>query len=178
MWLNPVNREKYPAYVLFPQCPDNGYWAYTNRPESFIPAEMPLPDQAAPAELAVMELLDSVMALPNADRSRIYVMGLSMGGMATYDIAVRYPDVFAAAVPICGTVNPERLPAAKDVNFRIYHGDADAVVPVEGSRQAYKALKNAGANVLYFEFPGVTHGSWHNAFNDPGLMPWLFNQKK
>ena len=178
MWLNPVNREKYPAYVLFPQCPDSGYWAYTDRPESFIPAEMPLPDQAAPAELAVMELLDSVMALPNADRSRIYVMGLSMGGMATYDMAIRYPDVFAAAVPICGTVNPSRLAAAKNVNFRIYHGDADAVVPVEGSRQAYKALKSAGANVLYFEFPGVTHGSWHNAFNDTGLMPWLFNQKK
>ena len=36
MWLNPVNREKYPAFVLAPQCPEGGYWAYTERPESFV----------------------------------------------------------------------------------------------------------------------------------------------
>ena len=33
MWLNPVNRENYPAFVLFPQCPESGYWAYTERPK-------------------------------------------------------------------------------------------------------------------------------------------------
>lgn len=105
-------------------------------------------------------------------------MGLSMGGMGTFDLAIRYPEVFAAAVPICGIVNPARLSAAKDVKFRIYHGDADNIVPVEGSRQAYKALKAAGADVEYIEFPGVNHGSWTPAFNDSEFMEWLFNQKK
>lgn len=178
MWLNPVNRDNHPAYVLFPQCPEAGFWAYQSRPESFVPVEMPVPAEPSIIECTVKELLDSVMTMPQVDKSRIYVIGLSMGGMATYDMAVRYPDVFAAAVPICGSVNPSRLPAAKDVHFRIYHGDADTVVPVEGSRQAYKALKKAGADVVYIEYPGVTHGSWHNAFNDPEFMTWLFSQKK
>lgn len=75
-------------------------------------------------------------------------------------------------------MNPARLSAAKDVKFRIYHGDADNIVPVEGSRQAYKALKAAGADVEYIEFPGVNHGSWTPAFNDSEFMGWLFNQKK
>lgn len=35
MFLNPVNQEKYPAFVLIPQCPTDGYWAYTERPKSF-----------------------------------------------------------------------------------------------------------------------------------------------
>lgn len=178
MWLNPVVREQYPAFVLFPQCPEDGYWAYLSRPESFVPDEMPVMQETSPVIIAVKELLDSVMALPQVDKERIYVMGLSMGGMATYDMAVRYPEVFAAAVPICGTVNPSRLNAAKDVKFRIYHGDADNVVPVAGSREAYKALKAAGADVTYLEFPGVNHGSWHNAFNDHDFLLWLFSQKK
>ena len=112
------------------------------------------------------------------EKQRIYIMGLSMGAMATYDLTIRYPELYAAAIPICGTVNASRLKAAKDVKFRIFHGDADNVGPVSGSRQAYKALKAAGADVEYIEFPGVTHGSWNPAFTQPDFMKWLFSQKK
>ena len=92
--------------------------------------------------------------------------------------SVRFPDTFAAAVPICGTVNPVRLADAANVRFRIFHGDADNVVPVEGSREAYRALKNLGAEVEYIEFPGCNHGSWNPAFNYPGFMEWIFAQRK
>lgn len=147
MFLNPVNREKYPAFVLFPQCPESGYWAYENRPQSFIPTQMPVGKEMPSVFQAVKELLDMYLANPQVDKSRIYIMGLSMGAMGTYDMVSRFPDIFAAAVPICGTVNPTRLSAARNVAFRIFHGDADDVVPVAGSRQAYKALKAAGASV-------------------------------
>ena len=121
---------------------------------------------------------EKYLAMPEVDKKRIYIVGLSMGAMGTYDLVVRYPEIFAAALPICGSVNPDRLPAAKEVKFRIFHGDADDVVTVEGSREAYKALKAAGAKVEYIEFPGCNHGSWNPAFNYPGFMEWLFKQKK
>lgn len=149
MFLNPVNREKYPAFVLFPQCPESGYWAYENRPQSFIPTQMPVGKEMPSVFQAVKELLDMYLANPQVDKSRIYIMGLSMGAMGTYDMVSRFPDIFAAAVSICGTVNPTRLSAARNVAFRIFHGDADDVVPVAGSRQAYKALKAAGASRVY-----------------------------
>ena len=82
------------------------------------------------------QLLDTYLAMPEVDKKRIYIVGLSMGAMGTYDLVVRYPEIFAAAVPICGSVNPDRLPVAKEVKFRIFHGDADDVVTVEGSREA------------------------------------------
>jgi predicted peptidase len=116
--------------------------------------------------------------MPQVDKKRIYVIGLSMGAMGTYDLTIRYPELFAAAIPICGIVNADRLKAAKKVKFRIFHGDADNVVPVSGSRRAYKALKSAGADVEYFEFPGVGHVSWNEAFNRTDFMSWLFRQKK
>lgn len=178
MWLNPVNREKYPAFILAPQCPETGYWAYTERPSSFAPADMPLEVPVSPIFRTLKELLDFYLAMPQIDKDRIYVMGLSMGGMGTFDMAVRYPEIFAAAIPVCGTVNPARLKAGKSVKFRIFHGDADNVVTPEGSRAAYRALKAIGADVEYIEFPGCNHGSWNPAFNYPDFMEWLFNQKK
>ena len=101
-----------------------------------------------------------------------------MGGMATFDMIARFPELFAAAVPICGAVDPSRLDDMKGVKIRIYHGDADTVVPIECSRKAYRALKKAGADVKLFEFPGCGHGSWNPAFNQPDFMEWLFKQKK
>ena len=178
MWLNPVNRENYPAFVLVPQCPESGYWAYTDRPSSFEPDQMPSDIPLSPVFRTLKELIDNYLAMPQVDKKRVYVIGLSMGAMGTYDLAIRYPEIFAAAIPICGTVNPTRLSAAKDVKFRIFHGDADTVVPVSGSRQAYKALKAVGADIEYIEFPGVTHGSWNPAFTQLDFMSWLFSQKK
>lgn len=178
MFLNPVNREKHPAFVLVPQCPVSGYWAYMERPASFMPGEMPLDAPLTPVFRTVKDLLDTYLAMPQVDKNRVYIIGLSMDGMGTFDMAIRYPEIFAAAVPICGTVNPARLKAAKQVKFRIFHGDADNVVTPEGSRAAYRALKAAGADVEYIEFPGCNHGSWNPAFNYPGFMEWIFSQKK
>lgn len=178
MFENPVNREAYPAYVIFPQCPENGYWAYHKRPDSFQPDSMPLLTAPTPLINGVRELLEQYRNRPDIDTDRIYIIGMSMGAMATYDLTGRYPEVFAAAIPICGTVNPKRLEKSEDVNFRIYHGDADDIVPVNGSRKAYLKLKEIGANVEYIEMPGINHGSWTPAFNQADFMQWLFSQRK
>ncbi len=176
MFLNPVNRDKYPAFVIFPQCPEGKFWAYSRYPKSF--TDLEAEEEMPPVFRAVKELLDAYLVNPLVDKSRIYIMGLSMGGMGTYDMVSRFPEIFAAAIPICGAVQPGRLASAKDVKFRIFHGDADKAVPVEGSRSAYRELKEVGADVEYIEFPGCDHNSWDPAFNRPDFMEWLFAQKR
>lgn len=177
MFLNPVYREKYLAYVIFPQCPAGVSGAYHKPLETLRPDGMPENPPIAPIMQTLKELIDSYIALPSVDRRRIYIMGISMGGMATFDMVCRFPDTFAAAIPICGSVNPKRLISAKDVSFRLFHGDADKAVTTEGSREAYKALRAMGADVEYIEFAGCTHNSWNPAFNYPDFMEWLFKQK-
>ena len=172
----PQHRENFPAYVIFPQCPKEKYWAFPGRPSSF--TDMNAEKTITPILLAVKELIDKYLENPAIDASRVYIMGLSMGGMATFDLVSRYPEIFAAAIPICGAADTSRLASAKDVKWRIYHGDADPVVPVEASRAAYRALKEAGIKVEYTEFPGCAHASWTPAFNQPDFMKWLFKQKK
>lgn len=125
------------------------------------------------------ELLDNLLENYPIDTKRIYIVGLSMGGMGTLDMVCRFPDLFAAAIPICGGINTKRFNNfTSETAFRIFHGDADSVVPVQFSREAYLALKTKGIYVEYFEFPGVNHGSWEPAFNRPDFMSWLFQQSK
>lgn len=179
MLTNPVNREKYPAVVLFPQCPAEEYWCFDKKPATYFPDSFP-ENPPLPQPLArVTELLHTYLTSGYIDTDRIYIIGLSMGGMGTFDMICRNPGLFAAAVPICGIVNPERLKKARiRTAVRIFHGDADPVVPVEGSRRAYSALKEAGVRVEYEEFPGCGHDSWNPAFNRPDFLSWLFRQSK
>lgn len=172
---NPANVDKYPAFVVFPQCSDKA-WTERYTPQTFMPGA-PTP-HISRMEEAVVSMVRSLMASYPIDPSRVYIVGLSMGGIATYDLACRYPELFAAAVPICGAVNPERLTEAKDVNFMIFHGEDDDEIPSICSREAYKTLNAAGANVDYIEFAGMGHDCWSSAFNYPTLLPWLFSQSK
>lgn len=175
LFSNPSNVNKYPAFVIFPQCREKS-WISTNDSRVFMPgAETPAISES---EQMVVDLVKDVINNNPVNPSRVYIVGLSMGAIAAYDLTCRFPELFAAAVPICGAVNPERLADAKDVNFMIFHGEEDEEVPNLCSREAYKALTAAGAEVEYIEFAGLGHDCWSSAFNYPTLLPWLFSQTK
>jgi len=179
MFTNPVNRERYPSFVLFPQCPAEQYWTFDKRPDDYSTDVFESNPPITSTLTSVIELIEWYIANMPVDTRRIYLIGLSMGGMATFDLACRYPDLFAAAVPICGGVNVSRLAnTAGKVSFRIFHGDADTVVPVDFSRRAYTELTKHNAKIEYFEFPGAGHDSWTPAFNRDDFMKWIYRQKK
>jgi predicted peptidase len=176
MFLNPLNREKYPAFVIFPQCPKNELWAYERVPKNF--DKLPYPDKMNRSMQLVKEVLDKYLQMPEVDKDRVYVMGSSMGGVGTYEIVSRYPEIFAAAVPLCGAIAPGHLGGAKDVKFRIYHGDDDTTVPVECARRVYRELRSIGAEFEYIEYPGGKHGIGSMTFTRPDFMEWIFAQRR
>ncbi len=177
LFTNPLNRAKFPAIVIFPQCPKKGYWAPIHDREngfSYVNTKKP----TEPMQL-VIRLIKDIQKTDAVDTKRMYVTGLSMGGMGTYDLVCRYPRMFAAAVPICGGVSIERLKKIKKMPLRIYHGAADNVVSPEHSRNAYIELKALGSqNIELFVFPGVGHDSWNSAFKQEDFLGWIFSNKK
>lgn len=125
-----------------------------------------------------LAMLDEVMKEYKIDPKRQYLTGLSMGGMGTWSIATAMPDRFAAIVPICGRGDPKMAEKLKDLPCWAFHGDADPTVNVSGSRDMIEAIKKAGGNPKYTEYPKVGHNSWDMAYGTDELYKWLLEQKK
>jgi len=180
LFADSTHRRNFPAIVAFPQCPKNDYWAKVevtrneatnNRTFGFLPEEAPTHSMSL-----VMAWLSNMTQQPYVDENRIYVGGLSMGGMGTFDIVTRMPRMFAAAFPICGGSDPDAAYRyARQVPFWIFHGDADNVVNPEYARVMTKAISDHGGRVKLTMYEGVGHNSWDAAFIEPKLLPWIFS---
>ena len=175
-------RSKYPAFVIFPQCPRGDTWSrYQRDRQNDSLGGLRFASELPPSKTLnlTMALLDSLAATGKINTRRIYVGGLSMGGMGTFEILWRKPGFFAAAFPICGGGDPEKVDLyAKKFPIWVFHGDADQSVRVANSRLMVNALRKEGAKIKYSEYPGVAHNSWDNAFAEPDLMEWLMKQRK
>lgn len=171
----------YPAIVIAPQCPSGSYWANVERHdlEGKLMFNFGFSDYATPPMVTLQALINNWLLSGKVDTNRVYVGGLSMGGMGTLELLWRMPDTFAAAFAICGGSNIDKLSLyANNTALWLFHGDADAVVPVQCSRDIYSQLKKLGGDVKYTEYQGVNHNSWDNAFNEKALVPWLFEKQK
>lgn len=126
---------------------------------------------------AVLELLWEIEDEFSTDIDRYYITGLSMGGFGTWDMIMRYPEVFAAAVPICGGADPSYAAEICDMPIYTIHGSADPTVPVAGTRAMVEALKAQGSPVIYQELEGEGHGVWNWAAQNADVWEWLFSQK-
>jgi predicted peptidase len=164
------NREKYPCFLIAPQCPKGQRWANWS--------ERKLVDQPTEPMRLVIALLAQAQKEYPIDPQRIYVTGLSMGGYGTWDLISRYPDQFAAAVPICGGGDEGQAAKIAQIPIWVFHGAKDPAVKVERSRTMVAALKKAGGHPKYTEYPDVEHDSWVPAYKDAEMMEWLFAQKK
>jgi predicted peptidase len=181
LFLDPENRKKFPAIVIFPQCPSNSFWASITVDTTVKPRVLAF-DYTREANwplTAANELVQKVTSEEAVDQRRIYVAGLSMGGMGTFETVYRYPNLYAAALPICGGADLKSYSNwTGKTPFWIFHGDADPVVTVKLSRDAHEKLKSIKAKVKYTEYPGVNHNSWDSAFAEPAFLKWMFQQKK
>lgn len=126
----------------------------------------------------VLELIASLQKEYRIDPKRLYITGLSMGGYGTWDVLARYPDLFAAAVPICGGGDESTAARIAKIPIWAFHGALDTAVKVERSRNLIAALEKAGGKPLYTEYPDEAHASGVPAYRAPVMMEWLFAQKK
>jgi len=171
------NRATYPCFIMAPQCPslDIAWSSFPGFPNSIA-----TPDDPPTAIAAVIALIDSLRNCDSIkiDDNRIYVTGFSLGGEGTFDILTRRPDLFAAAMPICGIGDTAKAYLYKDIPLWIFHGALDEINSVIYSQMIVAVLKSLEANPKYTEYPDLGHTCWNTAYSDSGLIPWLFSQNK
>ena len=179
-FLSEENRTTYPCHVFFPQCPDTIKWVnypYFNPQYDLSSAPSYVMDQ-------LVQLVNWISLQKNVDPTRIYIMGLSMGGFATWELAFRQSDKIAAVVPICGGGDPRHAGVFMTIPSRMYHGEKDLIISVQQSLIVQNAILQQQAetgNTASHELillPDYDHNSWDAAFADKQLLPWLFDQRK
>ena len=167
--------ERFPALVVMPQAPRDSFWS-------------------GPPGDAAIAALDRTCEEFNADATRIYLTGLSMGGHGSWHLAYHHTGRFAAALVICGfagdrpnrpslvppgegTAHQRMAARIKKLPIWIVHGEADSLVPVADSRLMAEALRAADAYVHYTELPGTDHDSWTPTYASESIIHWLFAQR-
>ncbi len=166
-------QEKYPCFLLAPQCPRNMNWSSPARA-----ADSPDNNDQNLLDQIHQMILDISRKYP-IDKRRIYITGYSMGGFGTWSMIARYPDLFAAAVPICGGGNTNTVSGFVHLPIWVAHGTRDEIVPVTSSRDMVDAFCKAGGNPIYQELEGIKHDSWTATYAiDGGMFDWLFQQRK
>jgi predicted peptidase len=174
-----ASQTQYPCFVLVPQCPTHLYnqpILWTGERERMHSLKL-APEAAIPLRTA-LELTITIEEKFPIDRDRIYVTGISMGGFASWEALIRYPQKFAAAIPVCGGGDVNYADRIKDILIWAFHGADDSTVPVQCSRSMIEMIRKAGGNPRYTEYPGVGHNSWDLAYAEPELLSWLFSQVK
>ena len=171
---SPLNRKQFPCYVLVPQCANKFRW---------VEVDWKLPSHVQPDIPSVylkrtMLLLDSLVKKLNIDTNKIYITGLSMGGFGIWDAISRWPNKFAAAVPVCGGGDTAKASTIKDIPIWAFHGSNDKVVMTSRSRDMIDAIKKAGGNPKYTEYLETGHDAWKKAYIDQKMFFWLFSQSK
>ena len=192
-WADPVNQMKYPCFVLAPQCPSTGTWQDGSA-------------TITPPLATANSILDSLAVEFSIDTNRRYVTGLSMGGFGTWDLITRFPDRFAAAIPMSGGWDASLASAIARVPIWNFHGALDATVPVQWSRDIIEGLRSIGreviythchngncaglpdstiamevrahADLFYTEYQNGGHVIWDQSYDYPYLFPWVFDKFK
>lgn len=155
----------FPFIIISPQCPANERWS----------------------DDVLIALLDNVIAQHNVDTNRIYLTGLSMGGFASWSLAAKYPERFAAVAPICGggttidllLTSKTKRDAIKTLPIWAFHGGKDPVVPLAESEKMLAGFKRAGCKETELTvYPNAGHDSWTETYNNPKLYEWFLNHQR
>jgi predicted peptidase len=137
--------------VVSPQCPWGKNWA---------------------SEDWFNPVYDEVATKLRVDDSRIYLIGMSMGGFGTWEIANRMPERFAAISPMCGGANVKWVEQLSKIPTWVFHGTADRQIPISRSEVMVKALEKLKADVKFTRLVNQGHDI-SKQFNSDELYRWL-----
>ena len=125
----------------------------------------------------INDLLEWTVQHYAIDTTRVYVLGMSLGGYGTMDFVAAYPDKVAAAMALCGGCSVKEPEGLGRVPLWIMHGTADRAVPIAQSKRVVDYLQQSGNDKLlrYDWIKGGNHGIPARLFYMQKTYDWLFS---
>ena len=118
---------------------------------------------------------DYITGLDYVDKNRFYLVGNSMGGYGTWQLAMSRPELFAAIVPICGGGMYWNAGRLCNVPVWAFHGEDDANVLCEESVKMVDAVNKKGGNARLTVYPNTKHNCWTATYSNPEVFEWLLS---
>jgi len=171
IWIREAVYDKYPAFIIVPQFNERSS-KYLKGKNGSLKSE-PFND----IDL-VLHLLDDFQRTYKVDKSRIYLVGYSMGGSTAQNVLSIAPNKFAAMVSIAAVPDFSKLSALKEKSIFLIHGKKDTVNPYSGSEELFIRLKD-NKSLIFKTFTELNHDNITIPLLLENEIPvWLFNQKK
>lgn len=162
----PEQQRRWPCVVVAPQAP---------RGDTFGGCWYGGP---SPTQARVAQLVRELAGRRSIDPGRVYGVGFSMGAIGLWDMLVRFPGLFTAAVPIAGDLDVARdARALAPLPIWAFHGEHDAAVSPAADRAFAAWCQANGGRARYTELPGRAHGIGSTVLGLPELLTWLFAQR-
>ena len=122
----------------------------------------------------LQEFIHYIKELPFVDTDKIFISGISMGAIASWNILAAENTTFKKAVICCGAGFVFR---AKAVNASVwaFHGDTDTSVPYPEGKKMIDEMQKLGKSARLTTFDGVGHNVWDTVYNDPDVYEWLLS---
>jgi Phospholipase/Carboxylesterase len=176
----PSVQSRWPCFVVVPQAVGSNRWV--NVPSGIASYQLNLqPSKSLQMAINITQLM--VRSFASINPERLYITGISMGAYGVWDTILRWPNLFAAAVPVSGAGDPALASRVAQLPIWDFHGGEDNLVPVAGSQLMIKALQKAGGHPCYTQYPGQLHVIWNLVYGISGnpnnpLYSWLFAEVK
>ena len=154
------NKKDFPFIIVTPQCPSLSNWTIETA--------------------SLITLTNEILSKYRVDHEKIYLTGFSIGGQGSFDLASKYPELFAAVAPIAGWFEPNQAMLLKDVPIWAFHCMDDDVVPVSGTEDMVQALTSIGGNIRVTYYSGLKHDHkvMNETYNNSELYTWLLKHKR
>lgn len=125
----------------------------------------------------LQDFVKMVATHPTVDGNRLYLVGNSMGGYGSWQLAMTMPEYFAVLVPVCGGGMRWNVKRLINVPVWAFHGKDDKTVPPEESVFMVDKLNEVGGSARLTLLDDTGHNSWDYAYAQKELFDWMLEQR-
>jgi len=187
---DPANADKlYPAVVMLHGAMENGTdigkvlkygparQIEQGRDFPFIVISPQSKDAIWNTELLTATLQDA-LERHRVDPDRVYLTGISAGGLETWVLATQHPDKFAAIAPVSSWGYPDEVHRIAHVPVWAFQGDSDMITPVNAVQPVIDAHRAAGGEAKLTIIESGGHEIWDAVYNDDKLWDWFLTHRR
>jgi len=90
----------------------------------------------------------------------------------------KYPELFAAGIPVCGAGDPNDVKTIGKTPVWLFHGGRDRIILPQWSLKMADELDKIGGNVRVTIHEDLAHDCWWRVYSGQDVYEWMLKNTK